>query len=240
MKKAWLSFVLTAVVGVSLAAGWETAAEPQLYGVAFEDYDEGERLSDKGAVGGTWVNVSNEVTAAALVGGRKCMTCELANLLFRPEWPGLDGPKDAKASVFLTGSPRLPDLSNRLDKAAIAIRVPDQGVSGSPVFAGWTGVKWCDLYSSVAPVTNSWYDVSVWFSISLNRTRQVQYRIKVGDAYVPLHAADGSEWLDSGIMDSGENEEDAVVREVEVRGTGAFDLLSGRELPSPGISVRCK
>lgn len=237
MKREMAIVALTALAAGACRADWETSLTPGLFSVSFDAYEAGEKLSDKGAAGGTWGTsaVPEDAEATAVVeGGRAYMNYSTSStgLVFTPnDAAKRNGPKFVKTRWLSTGASELPLMEEGVDKAGFSIYTPSQGAAS---FVGWSEQGWQKLHlasGALTAATNTWYDVAIWLVRNFENKVQVQYRLNVGGEYEPLQTAAGATWLDAGAQD------DAVAHEVEARGIGALENLAGKELPNPGVSV---
>jgi len=220
-------------------ADWESGLKPSLYSVTFADYADGETLSDKGAEGGSWGDPAVPVDGKASVTSsveRIYLNYETSSVgLVFTNWQETaqqDGPKMVRLSWKTTGAEELPSMVPGTDKAGFTVYTP---ANGEASFMGWSAQGWQALTlpsGAVVPQANAWYEVSIWVGKNFENKIMVQYRLKVGKDYEPLQTASGAVWLEAGAQD------DSVIREVEARGIGALENLSGKELPSPGVNVR--
>lgn len=211
-------------------AGWESSLrQPWLCESSFEEYSQGEELTNGTVVaGGYWTVPTGADTSAFHSDDRFGMvfsTSSTNGLVLNPvSMAASENDKAVVASLKMTGFEKLPEMDVRKDRAAIIIYAPTNGCL--PSFQGWSVAGWQKLIlpsGRVNPVVDAWYDFSIRLMADADGKTRVQYRIFTGLDYEPLQTEDGKFWLD--IVGS-----NADVREMEVSGTGSLEYLKGSEM----------
>lgn len=238
-----LAGALALATGMCLA-GWESwQKDPGLYGVTFEDYETGETLSDLGATGGTWGDVTKLTGAAARNDGeRTYMSYSTSGegIAFTPDSDGDGKVKSLIMSMNVTGSVQWPDDLSSEAKTAFTVYAPegeDATFLGWGILPGTTGEArkpgWRRLHlasGQVPSAGSAWYEVSFKFAKKDDGTLRVQHRLNTGHAFEALYNEDGTPWLDVG----GDGKE--VVRKVAYSGDGGLEYMTGSE-PMRGLLV---
>ena len=219
-----------AVMGLTLGA---SAAQPW-FGVSFDEYADGETLSDRGASGGSWgefptadapaVKVTDGDGAAVEVRGES-MTNGVA-------FAAAEAAGEVSWTVNLRMKFDQPiELADFTPRGPVAFTLTDDA-SGAYRFAGWTGGMWRNLDAADFPAsTNVWYDIVVE-SRDIGGEDYVGFAIVTdGEVRHELASANGSRWFAVGRQAA------ASVRRVAFVGKGRFGAFDGARETSEAKSV---
>ncbi len=203
------------------------------FSAVFTDYEEGEVLSDKGAVGGKWTLAEGVTVRNSFDGERNGIDISsygLDTVRFTVDDPAAKG-SSVKVEFSLCVEDFALDTSIRPEGSPAAlVTVADE--KDAPALAGWTKDGWVLLHADgVAFEAGKWIDGYIELK-TLGDVRLVSYVIKSGDEFVRLRAPGGEEWM-TAAPKSGDSEVSAV----SYYGKGRVSRLSGDDRDATAVTA---
>lgn len=242
--RALLAFAVVLSADVVVSASWESWLGPQIYGVSFDQYGEGDPLSNLGSDNGVWdapIVPDGANVHAEIQGDKHYMVCSIPGegdyrgIVFKPNSTGDRGQKSVVSSIWLAKYAVLPDLGDDV-RAAFTIHAPK---IGTPSFVGWGRLDasgecgWQKLVSGSLSPEAGWYSVSLRFRRDAAGTVYVQYRLadSSGKQYEPLRLQNSAQtWLVAGGSGA------SILDTVEFKGNGKLENFTGKE-PQRGLAA---